>query len=153
MTVRKRIGITMGDPAGIGPEVMLKGLAALSRRTDLEPFVPVAYGTESVLAEAARALAIPLKLVGDVDDAVWPSLAFVETARAEAPIPVGTVTAEAGRLAFAAVEKAIADALSGKITAIATCPISKEAINLAGHVYAGHTEILADLTEAAPAPA
>jgi 4-hydroxythreonine-4-phosphate dehydrogenase len=143
---RQRIGITMGDPAGIGPEVMLKGLARIAERGDLGDFTAIAYGTRSVIAQAAADLSLPVDLVaGNADGAAWPQLHLVETAAAISPIAVGAVSAEAGRLAFAAIERAISDAVAGQLDAIVTCPISKEAINLAGYAYAGHTEILADL--------
>jgi 4-hydroxythreonine-4-phosphate dehydrogenase len=145
---QKRIGITMGDPAGIGPEVMLKGLALLAERGDLAGFTAIAYGTRSIIAEAARGLSQNIDLVAaDADDAAWPQLRLVETGEAASPIAVGTVSAEAGRLAFAAIKRAIRDAVAREIDAIVTGPISKEAINLAGYAYAGHTEILADLAD------
>jgi 4-phospho-D-threonate 3-dehydrogenase / 4-phospho-D-erythronate 3-dehydrogenase len=147
VTGRRRIGITMGDPAGIGPEVMLKGLGTMAERGDLDRFTAIAYGTKSLIADAARGLGIPLDLVGTDAQATWPQLRLVETGRAAAPITVGAVSAEAGRLAFAAVEQAIRDAVARRIDAIVTGPISKEAINLAGYAYAGHTEILADLAD------
>jgi 4-phospho-D-threonate 3-dehydrogenase / 4-phospho-D-erythronate 3-dehydrogenase len=147
VTGRKRIGVTMGDPAGIGPEVMLKGLGTMAGRGDLDRFTAIAYGTRSLIADAARSLGIPLDLVGVEAQATWPQLRFVETGQATAPIAIGAVSAEAGRLAFAAVERAIRDAVAGRIDAIVTGPISKEAINVAGYAYAGHTEILADLAE------
>ncbi len=99
------------------------------------------------MEEAAKALGSPARFTAPDAEATWPDQPFVETARAASPIPVGTVTAEAGRLAFAAIEHAIRDAMDGKIAAIVTGPISKEAINLAGYPYAGHTEILADLAK------
>jgi len=147
VTGHKRIGITMGDPAGIGPEVMLKGLGTMAGRGDLDRFTAIAYGTKGLIADAARGLGIPLDLVGADAQATWPQLRLVETGRAAAPITVGAVSAEAGRLAFAAVERAIRDAVARRIDAIVTGPISKEAINLAGYAYAGHTEILADLAD------
>jgi 4-phospho-D-threonate 3-dehydrogenase / 4-phospho-D-erythronate 3-dehydrogenase len=147
VTGRKRIGVTMGDPAGIGPEVMLKGLGTMAGRGDLDRFTVIAYGTRSLIADAARSLGIPLDVVGVEAQATWPQLRLVETGQATAPIAIGAVSAEAGRLAFAAVERAIRDAVAGRIDAIVTGPISKEAINVAGYAYAGHTEILADLAE------
>jgi 4-hydroxythreonine-4-phosphate dehydrogenase len=147
VTGRKRIGVTMGDPAGIGPEVMLKGLGTMAGRGDLDRFTAIAYGTRSLIADAARSLGIPLDVVGVEAQATWPQLRFVETGQATAPIAIGAVSAEAGRLAFAAVERAIRDAVAGRIDAIVTGPISKEAINVAGYAYAGHTEILADLAD------
>jgi len=146
MARRKRIGITMGDPAGIGPEVMLKGLSQIAGRGGLDGFTAIAYGTKDIIRDAARGLSLDVDLVpADADDAAWPRLRLVETGEVASPISVGAVSAEAGRLAFAAIRRAIADAVAREIDAIVTGPISKEAINLAGHAYAGHTEILADL--------
>lgn len=76
----------------------------------------------------------------------WPSLPVVDVGAPPAPIEMGTVSAAAGQLAFAAIARAVGDAMAGNITAIVTGPISKEAVNLAGHAYAGHTDMLADLT-------
>src|SRR4051794_4003079 len=59
---------------------------------------------------------------------------------------MGSVTAASGQMAFAAIDRAVGDAMAGGIAAIVTGPISKEAVNLAGHAYAGHTDMLADLT-------
>jgi 4-hydroxythreonine-4-phosphate dehydrogenase len=59
---------------------------------------------------------------------------------------MGQVQAEAGEVAYAAIAAAVKDAMSGKISAIVTAPISKDALNLAGHPYSGHTEMLADLS-------
>ena len=71
---------------------------------------------------------------------------MVEAAAAQAPIAPGRLSAEGGRLAFAAIERAVRLALAGEIDAIVTAPINKEALNAAGYAYAGHTEILAELT-------
>ncbi|MBX6324320.1 MAG: 4-hydroxythreonine-4-phosphate dehydrogenase PdxA, partial [Rhodospirillaceae bacterium] len=75
-------------------------------------------------------------------------VALVEAGKPEQAIALGAVSAEAGRLAFLAIEKAVRLAMSGRIDAIVTAPISKEALNLAGYRYSGHTELLADLTGA-----
>jgi len=129
-----KIGITMGDPAGIGPEIIVKALAALHARDKTPLFQPVIYGIPSVIAAAARLqglnIAAPIVAIAEPDTA----------------IQVGIVSAEAGNLAYLSIERAVTDAMSGAIKAIVTAPISKEAINLAGHVYSGHTDMLAKLT-------
>jgi 4-hydroxythreonine-4-phosphate dehydrogenase len=73
-------------------------------------------------------------------------VAFGSVADAEPPIETGKVSAEAGRFAYLAVAKAVALAQAGRIDAIATAPLNKEALNLAGYKYAGHTDMLAELT-------
>ena len=138
-----RIGLTMGDPAGVGPEICLKALEALQDRADLDLAV---IGTGACLeAEAARE-GRAIELIPD-GPARWPKVRIIEAAATGEAIEPGRLSAEAGRLAYAAIEKAVACALDGTIDAIVTAPINKEALNKAGHDFAGHTEILADLTD------
>ena len=136
----------MGDPAGIGPEIILKALREIAHRDGQNGFAPVVYGARSVLADASASLGIPIDIHCDAEMAPWPAVAVVEAGSPARGIPVGRVDDEAGRLAVAAIQRAVSDALSGEISAIVTAPICKEAINLAGHAYAGHTDMLADLT-------
>ena len=106
-----RIGITGGDPAGIGPEIAQR-----------------AAGDEGVLAVCT------------------PVLYGAPEARGK--VPVGTASAAAGRSAYDAVVAATADAVAGRIDAVATAPISKAAWAMAGLPWRGHTELLAELTGA-----
>ena len=110
---RPRVGVTMGDPAGIGPEVALKAVAD-PRVTEV--CEPVLYG--------------------------------VRTAAERARFAPGVLSADAGRAAYEAVERAVADVMAGRLDAIATGPIHKEALSLAGFDWRGHTELLAHLTGA-----
>jgi len=142
----RRIGITMGDPAGIGPEIVIKALSQIAARDDATPFDPIVYGSSAILADAARALGIAVDIAKGHGNAPWPRLAVVDVAELKQPIPVGAVSVDAGRFSFAAVARAVEDAMAGTIAAIVTAPISKEALNLAGYAYAGHTDMLADLT-------
>jgi 4-hydroxythreonine-4-phosphate dehydrogenase len=80
------------------------------------------------------------------DTGGWPKVRVIEAASTDAPIAPGQLSAEAGRLAFAAIEQSIRLAQAGEIDAIDTAPINKEALNKAGYAYAGHTEILTELT-------
>jgi 4-hydroxythreonine-4-phosphate dehydrogenase len=73
---------------------------------------------------------------------------LVEAAEAKEDVTPGRVSVEAGRLAYAAIKAAVDLAMAGRVDAISTAPLSKEALNLAGHHYSGHTELLADLTGA-----
>ena len=113
MTIRPRVGITVGDPAGIGPEIAVK--AGADPRV-ISVCEPVLYGPHSrdELAAFAR----------------------------------GRVSPEAGRAAYDAITSAVDDAMSGRIHAIATAPINKEAFSAAGLRWPGHTELLAHLTSA-----
>jgi 4-hydroxythreonine-4-phosphate dehydrogenase len=105
-----RIAITVGDPAGIGPEIARK--AAADPRV-LEVCSPVLYGPPDPVA-----------------------------------FEPGRVSAEAGHAAYEAIVRAVGDAMAGRVAAIATAPISKEALALAGLPWRGHTELIASLTGA-----
>ncbi len=143
---RPILGLTMGDPAGIGPEIILKALELLRERVAAGELELVVVGTASCIAAAARGLGLGIELDGAEAPAVWPQVRVIEAAAARTPIAPGELSAEAGRLAFAAIEKAVQLAMAGEIDGIVTAPINKEALNAAGYAYAGHTEILAELT-------
>jgi 4-hydroxythreonine-4-phosphate dehydrogenase len=146
MTQPVQLGLTMGDPAGIGPEILLLACKQLAPQVGRREMDLVAFGTRSVLVDAAKALNLDTRFVAAGTHAVWPDVALVEAAFSRSEIPIGQVSTEAGRLAYAAVEAAVKAALASEIDAIVTAPFSKEAINLAGYSYSGHTELLAHLT-------
>ncbi len=137
MITLRRIGITMGDPAGVGPEIIVKALAELRRGRDGLTFEPVIYGVPSAFRIAASLQSV----AWDYD--------IVSVGEPGAPIVEAKIAAEAGRLAYLSIERAVEDAMAGDILAIVTAPISKEAVNLAGYAYAGHTDMLAELTGSA----
>jgi 4-phospho-D-threonate 3-dehydrogenase / 4-phospho-D-erythronate 3-dehydrogenase len=143
---RPILGLTMGDPAGIGPEIILKALEALRGRVAAGELELAVVGTASCIEASAHALGLEIELVTGGAPAVWPKVRVIEAAAAREQILPGKLAAEAGRLAFAAIERAVQLALAGDIHAIVTAPINKEALNAAGYAYAGHTEILAELT-------
>lgn len=148
---KARIAITMGDPAGIGPEIILKAAAHLRDRIDAGELALAVVGCENTHRRTAAALQLVdgfETVTTDQPHSSWPSLAFVEAGPAASEIASGAVSAEAGRLAYNAVAIAVRLALQGSVDAICTAPLNKEALNLAGHHYAGHTELLADLTGA-----
>ncbi len=111
-SIRPRVGITVGDPAGIGPEIAEK--AAHDARV-LDVCEPILYGPD---AATARTRFTPGQLSGD-----------------------------AGRAAYDAIVSAVADAQAGRIDAVATAPVNKEAFALAGLPWKGHTDLLGALTE------
>jgi 4-hydroxythreonine-4-phosphate dehydrogenase len=141
-----RIGLTMGDPAGIGPEILLKACRQMAQRVQAGEIELLAIGTRSVFQAAADELSLGARLVDNGSRTAWPDVAVIEATRARGDIPVGKVSAEAGRMAYAAVEVAARMALAHEIDAMVTAPFSKDALNLAGYHYAGHTELLAHLT-------
>jgi 4-hydroxythreonine-4-phosphate dehydrogenase len=148
MTPLTSIAMTMGDPAGVGPEIIMKSLSAFAGRIGSGALELILVGTGSCFAAAAKAANVAVALSpppsGQRRAGAW----LVEAARAEQAIAPGVVSAEAGRLAYLSIKAAVDLALAGRVDAIATAPISKEALNLAGHHYSGHTELLADLTGA-----
>jgi 4-phospho-D-threonate 3-dehydrogenase / 4-phospho-D-erythronate 3-dehydrogenase len=145
-----RVAITMGDPAGIGPEIVLKAAARLREQlgTGGLSLIVVGCGASYRACAAALGLADDSESVSANHSGAWPKLAFVEAGPAREPIAPGKISAEAGRLAYNAIEIAVRLAMRGDADAICTGPISKEALNLAGHHFAGHTELLAELTGA-----
>ena len=142
-----RIAITMGDAAGIGPEVTLKLLA----RDDL-PFRPFVIGDPGTLATTAGRLGLDLDIrviatPGDASGA--PGIVdVIAPAEPLADVFPGRLSAAAGAAAYAYIRHAIDLANAGDIAAIVTAPINKEALALAGVPYPGHTEMLADFSGA-----
>lgn len=143
------IGITMGDPAGVGPELTIK---ALSEPKIYEKCRPVVVGDVSVLKSAAG-------FVGKQDIKIHnitnPKEGFYKPGCLDVidmgavvfgKLEIGKVSAMAGDAAFCYVKKVIELAMSGLIDATVTNALNKEALNLAGHHYSGHTEIYAELT-------
>ena len=145
------LGISVGDPGGIGPEVTLK---ALSHENIYAECRPLAVAAADVIKDALRFSGVDLK-INKVDH---PSEGLYRHGTVDVldlynlkpeQIEYKKVTTAQGRASFEYVRKAIELALEGTIDGIVTGPINKEAINAAGFHYAGHTEILADR----PAPA
>jgi 4-hydroxythreonine-4-phosphate dehydrogenase len=142
----------MGDPAGVGPELCLQLLAneEISRHC-----VPLVFGDLAVLAAVARQCRFPLpSRVEDVE--TWadrrdsfhePAIIDFGRLKAEQFTP-GQVAAITGAASYAYIEAAIHAAMNGEVDGIVTAPINKEALHLAKFSYPGHTEILADLTQA-----
>lgn len=143
------VGITMGDPNGIGPEIAVKALACKRIRSLCRPFI---IGDMAVIQEAITiadleldvySINSPKDLRGSKDDIF---VLAPEDCKA-GPRQYGTISAQAGHAAFVAIKKAVELATTGQIDAIVTAPIHKEALHASGCRLAGHTEILARLTK------
>jgi 4-hydroxythreonine-4-phosphate dehydrogenase len=141
-----RLAITMGDPAGVGPEIIVKACRALAPRIAKGEMRLLVIGHRFALDAAQGVLGVPAGVARIADGPPWPDLAFLPAGEEREPIRFGQVSAEAGRFAYLAVERAVALAQSGQVAGIVTAPLNKEALNLAGYHYAGHTEMLAALT-------
>lgn len=132
----KPIAITMGDPAGVGPEVICKALASL-REGDRVGITVI--GSQAVLARADGLCGTGLTFGGDGITLVDLPTEGVETA------PAGEISAAGGEAAYRYILKAAELAQSGEIGCIVTAPINKAALHAAGHIYDGHTGLLSHL--------
>ena len=144
------IAVTMGDAAGIGPEIILKTFVNAAFIAEHPSF---AIGDAGALRRQARALRLELDIreVGSVAEvACRPGvLDVLRSPGAKAlpeDLPIGAVNAAAGQAAFEAIRTAIDLAVGGEIAGICTAPIHKEALAAAHVPYPGHTEMLADLS-------
>ena len=148
MSDRPLIAVTMGDPAGVGPEVVVKALSNPEIHARCSPLV---VGQERILNDTARILdcSTVFETVEDPEtDPGRGKVAVIEAGPREPLLPAGRPSAAGGRIAVAAIERAAGLALGKKVRAIVTAPISKEAIRKAGSTFPGHTEMLASLTGA-----
>ncbi len=139
----------MGDASGIGPEIIVK---ALSSGEIYEICRPIVIGDAKVMTAATKFAEAPLRVnaVDKVDEATFERgvLDVLDLKNLDASeIEVGRVNRASGKAAAEFVQKAVELALKGEIHAIATAPLNKEAMNMAGYHYPGHTEILAHLTK------
>jgi 4-hydroxythreonine-4-phosphate dehydrogenase len=146
------IGITMGDPCGIGPEIAVKALASERCRSICRPLL---IGDTLAIREAAALAGLDVAVQSVTAEAMG-TQSFASPPGVISVLQpegcsikertYGKVSAEAGHAAFLAIEKVIELAVSGRIDATVTGPIHKEAINAAGHPFPGHTEIFARYT-------
>lgn len=138
----KPLAITLGDPAGIGAEVVFKALR------DLPPLAVRIYGSLELTRRALDMVSVDLPLLAvERDERSDHEAVFIDIGGKASGDPViGRVDAECGRIALASIETAVDDILQGRAGALVTAPISKEAILLAGSSFPGHTEMLASLT-------
>ncbi len=147
MDERPVIAVTMGDGAGIGPEIIVK---ALRHEVVHEWCRPVVIGDRARLEEAAAICGVEMgfETVAHPREARPTSTrtAVIDLAVLPSALAFGRIDAAAGEGAFRYVKEAVGYALDGAVQAICTAPLNKEALHLAGHRYPGHTELLAELT-------
>ena len=135
-----RVAITLGDPAGVGPEVIVKALATFPRK-ERANFTVV--GNIEALERAKRTTGVSLDFAATREEGA----VLVEEVALEAPLPeIGKVSAAAGEASVRYIRRAVEMAVAGEADCIVTAPINKEAMNLAGHHFDGHTGLLAHLT-------
>jgi 4-hydroxythreonine-4-phosphate dehydrogenase len=143
------IGITMGDPAGIGPEIIVK---ALEKQSIWKLCVPLVLGDPEVMARALRVCGsrLPLTLAEEVQKEYPGKKQIYLHPLSELDLGsfgYGAPTSRTGKAMVGYILKAIGYALNRQIDGIVTCPINKAAIALAGYPYPGHTELLAAETK------
>jgi 4-hydroxythreonine-4-phosphate dehydrogenase len=144
--MQQLIGITMGCPVGIGPEIILKFFASFRPERG---YLGVVLGDVGVLKHAAKSMQIPARVVSwqpgePVAPGTIPVLALSSLAGGE--LQWGKPDAQTGRAMAGYIEEGVKLIREGTLAALVTCPITKTALKLAGYDYPGHTEMLARLT-------
>ena len=144
---RPRIGITMGDPAGVGPEVVMKALAHVAPYESARPLV-IGDAKRLERAAAIAKLSIGVRTVTQPGQARFEhgTVDCLDLALVPPDLPFGQLSPVAGEAAYRYIERAVRLVREQHIDAICTAPLNKEALNAAGHRYPGHTELLAELT-------
>ena len=153
MSNRPVIALTMGDPAGVGPELCLRMLVDKAVRSY---GIPVIFADAALLRRVAPLVSLPFpKEVIPLER--WPHTRITEAALVDIACPdlasviPGRLSAACGAAAYRCLEAAIREAVAGRVNALVTAPLNKEALNLAGIPHPGHTEILKSLTGASRA--
>jgi 4-phospho-D-threonate 3-dehydrogenase / 4-phospho-D-erythronate 3-dehydrogenase len=151
-SMKKKIAITLGDPAGIGPEIVVKAL--LQHPAIYETTIPIVFGHRQLIERALRWTGLesdirefdnPQQMDTGSTQSIY-CIRFPELSQLPGP---GIVSPEAGRPAFEYIRTAIQSAQQGWVDAVATAPIHKEALKLGGVPYLDHTEMFAKLTGSA----
>jgi 4-hydroxythreonine-4-phosphate dehydrogenase len=144
---RPVIAITMGDPAGVGPEVIVRALAVPEVQTLCRPLV---VGDAGRLRRAAEICDLPLQIhpLGDPQTARFEAgvVDCIDLGLVPPGLPFGELSATAGEVAYQCIRVATELTLAGGAQAICTAPLNKAALHAAGYRYPGHTELLAALT-------
>jgi 4-hydroxythreonine-4-phosphate dehydrogenase len=139
-----KLAITVGDVAGVGPEVIVRALSDEQVRSRI---TPVVFGPADALERAAQLVGSPIRFhrVSDVSVTPGDAVPCIDAAGIDsASIKPGTVDSRAGEIAYQSLRSAIDAALAGEVDAIVTAPLNKLALHQAGHDVPGHTEILAE---------
>ncbi|HXI67043.1 MAG TPA: 4-hydroxythreonine-4-phosphate dehydrogenase PdxA, partial [Steroidobacteraceae bacterium] len=141
------IGITMGDAAGVGPEIVVKSLTHESVYRQCRPLV---IGDAARLEQANRIVGGSTKVrrIAKPADAQYEqgTIDCIDLGLIPADLPFGALSALAGDAAYQYIARAVELAKADEIDAICTAPLNKEALHAGGHKYPGHTEMLAHLT-------
>jgi 4-phospho-D-threonate 3-dehydrogenase / 4-phospho-D-erythronate 3-dehydrogenase len=142
------IALTLGDPAGIGPEIIVKAFQDELLSIDTRVLV---IGDAETLKRTAKEIA-PEILIHSVTspEEGWYQTCIIDVMdlnNVPEGLPIGKPSAEGGKASYEAIQKAVELALKDEVAAITTCPINKQSLHLAGHSFPGHTELLGHLTD------
>jgi len=139
-----KIGITLGDPGGIGPEIVLK---ALSSKTSLPKISYIIFGSSLLVEEEKLALSLELDIqpFDRAKETTFPSLSLLEVENPLKTIKKGSPAKENGQASFLFFKQAFEEAKRGTIQALVTAPISKQSWKLAGLKWHGHTDFLSQV--------
>jgi len=146
--MKKNIAITMGEPGGVGPEVVVK---ALANRIIRRCCSPVVIGDAATIKEAARKskLSVKVRVINDLSELNAGQFTIdVVDIRSPYKFKKNISSRGAGRAVVKYITKAVELALNKEVDGIVTAPISKESLSMAGYAWPGHTELLAELTGA-----
>jgi 4-hydroxythreonine-4-phosphate dehydrogenase len=142
------VAVTMGDSAGIGPEIIAKTFTERGFQDENRAFV---IGDAGIMRRAAELMGLPLGVneIEKLEEALFEGggVDVLQVGELPGDLPFGKLDARAGAAAFGYVRRATGLALEGSVGAVATAPLNKEAMHMGGYEYPGHTEILAELTE------
>jgi len=137
------VGITVGDPAGIGPEIVIKALQNIEATDAVKPLV---YADKAILEQALKSLHMTMDLhaVNDPDEGRYEPgcIDFVDCGVLGGPIAYGKISADGGQAGYKYLNRAIDDALSGDVVGLATAPLNKESLQAAKVPHIDHTAVL-----------
>ena len=141
------IAVTLGDPAGIGPEIIAKTFTEEGFQDENRAFV---IGDAGIMRRAAKLMGLPLGVneIEKLEEVSFEpgSVDVLQVGKLPEDLPFGELDARAGAAALRYVHRATELALEESVGAVATAPLNKEAMHMGGYEYPGHTEILAELT-------
>ena len=149
MSSLPRLAVTLGDAAGVGPEVVAK---AIPGEIERQRSIPIVYGDARIVArELARYssdwTAVPIADPGEAGQTGEKTVPVLDLKNSDpATVKLGEVAAYTGEAAYESVVRAAEDAMAGRVDAIVTAPLNKEAMHMAGHKFDGHTGLLGHLT-------
>ena len=148
--MKKKIAVTIGDPAGVGPEIVLKALT--QHPVIYETSIPIVFGHKAIMEKTRAILGLGVDIIevdsiSDIGESNPDQIVCYESSRLDEIPEVGQITGLAGKLAFQYIKNAIIANQRGEIDAIATAPINKEAMKMGNVPYLDHTEILTKLTD------